>query len=108
MDIPDLSTIEQISKGNNEFKGKLLTILKEELPVEIDQLESNIENKEWTLAAEDVHKLKHKISLLKMENDYKLAQAFETDLSKGNLKLHEDFMEIMKNITIFLNALNKQ
>lgn len=104
MDIPDLSTIEQISKGNNEFKDKLLTILKEELPVEIDQLENNIKNKEWTSAAEDVHKLKHKISLLKMENDYKVAQEFETELSKGNLKLHVDFMVIMQKITIFLST----
>ena len=104
MDTPEFSNIELISMGNVEFKNKLLAILKTEFPVELEQFEFCFKNGELGLAAEVVHKLKHKINLLNMKNDYKLARQFEIDLSNGKSGSCNDFKVIMNNITTFLNS----
>jgi hypothetical protein len=51
-----------------------------------------------------VHKLKHKISLLGLEESYELASQHELNLVEGNNNLHENF-EILNTMERFLNEL---
>jgi hypothetical protein len=60
----------------------------------------------FDLAANNVHKLKHKISLLGLEESYELASQHELNLVEGNNNLHENF-EILNTMERFLNELKK-
>ena len=61
--------------------------------------------KDYSRAAEKVHKLKHKISILGLEKSYEIAVEFEKNLRENNADLEGDFRIIMLNITNYLNML---
>ena len=54
------------------------------------------------MTADNVHKLKHKISILGLDKSYEIASAFENDLLKGNKSLNQEFKSILINITNYL------
>ena len=56
------------------------------------------------MATVDVHKIKHKISLLGLEAGFVIASEFEKDLKKGNITLHKDFLEILTKIHVYLSV----
>ena len=77
MEQPNLSYINNLSGGDKAFEAKLIGIIKEEYPVEKAIYIKNIELKNFKEAAENVHKLKHKISILGLEKSYNTANTFE-------------------------------
>jgi HPt (histidine-containing phosphotransfer) domain-containing protein len=80
-----------------------MDIIKNEYPQERDIYLKNIAAKNFKEAAENVHKLKHKISILGLENSYKVASQFENNLKDNNDSLKNAFDEILTAITFFLN-----
>ena len=105
MERPNLSYIEELSAGNISFKQKLITIVKEELPKEITIYNENIKKGLLKEASENVHKLKHKISILGLEKSYYLAREFEENLKMGSLSKQQDFEAILSEMTQFINEL---
>jgi hypothetical protein len=57
--------------------------------------DGNIDSKIFDLASNNVHKLKHKISLLGLEESYALANQHELNLKEGNNTLHNNFSAIL-------------
>jgi HPt (histidine-containing phosphotransfer) domain-containing protein len=55
------------------------------------------------LASNNVHKLKHKISLLGLEESYALANQHELNLKEGNNTLHNNFSAILDTMAQFLD-----
>ena len=55
------------------MKKKIISILKDEFAKEIIIYHTNIKTKNYLHAAENVHKLKHKISILGLEKSYQIA-----------------------------------
>jgi HPt (histidine-containing phosphotransfer) domain-containing protein len=53
--------------------------------------------------AEDVHKIKHKISILGMEKGHKLASDYEENLKNNSTELSNDFENILHSISVFLD-----
>ncbi|MEQ6122523.1 Hpt domain-containing protein [Reichenbachiella sp. MALMAid0571] len=102
MEQPNLSNIQSIARGSKDFELKLLNVVKEELPTEIDAFEKYIKEGVYDKASEMVHKIKHKISLLSMEQSYYTAEEFENELRNNNPNLLMDFEEILKKMRIFL------
>ncbi|MEO9475708.1 MAG: hypothetical protein ABJG41_09240 [Cyclobacteriaceae bacterium] len=100
---PNLSYIKSLSKGDMVFEKQLLGVAKRELTEEIDLYTHCIENHKYEQAAEVVHKIKHKVSLLGMETSYSLVAQFEEELRVGKTRLKLDFMAILKKMTNFLN-----
>lgn len=92
---PNLDYICQLSQGNKDFMRKILQVVKMELPLEIKTYKLHLAEEDFVLAAEDVHKLKHKISILGMEKGYHLAVDHEENLIKGNASLKLDFDKIL-------------
>lgn len=103
MEQPNLSYIDTLSGGDKAFKDKLISIIKTEFPEEKAVYFKNIENQNFKEASENVHKLKHKISILGLEKSYDIAADFENDLKDNNNDAgKEEFKNILQSMTDFL------
>ncbi len=105
MEDPNLSYINSMSDGDKIFEKKLIAIIKSEFPEEKQTYLNNIAAKNYKLTAENVHKLKHKISILGLENSYEIAVAFENNLLIGDVTLQNEFESILTIITNYLHKL---
>ncbi len=103
MEKPNLTYIKELSGGDLSFEEEIINILKKELPEEILLFLKNYKNKSYKEAAENIHKLKHKISILSLEKGYKLASDFEKEIKNGETKLYTPFMETLEKVAAFLN-----
>lgn len=103
MEEPNLLLIKEISENDMEFQNSILSIIKKEFPEEVELYKSNYSIKNYDEASSNVHKLKHKISLLGLIKGSELASEFEKDLKSGNTKLHDNFVEILNKIHVYLN-----
>lgn len=105
MEQPNKSYIKSLSGGDLVFEEKLMAIIKKEFPEEKEVYQTNIKNKNLKLTAENVHKLKHKISVLGLEKSYDIATKYEMNLLEGNTCLNKEFESILDTITHFLKQL---
>ncbi|WP_396600819.1 Hpt domain-containing protein [Algibacter sp. R77976] len=105
MEQPNLSYINQLSGGDKAFEDKLIAIIQKEFPEEKAIYFKNIENNNFKEAAGNVHKLKHKISILGLEKSYEVAVNFEENLLEQSTTGKVEFENIMQIITDFLATL---
>lgn len=105
MEQPNFSYIDQLSSGDDVFKQKLLDIIKIEFPEEKAIYLKNIESRKFKEAAENVHKLKHKISILGLEKSYVVATNFENNLIESSDLGREEFEDVLEVMTNFLSKL---
>ncbi|NRT13250.1 Hpt domain-containing protein [Flavobacterium sp. 14A] len=105
MEQPNLNYINDLSGGNEEFKAKIIGILKRELPVEIGTYMEQMTLEDHSQAAQAVHKLKHKVSILGLEKSYYLASDYEDNLNDNSVALKEDFEQILKAMEEFVEQL---
>ncbi len=105
MEQPNNNYIIQLAGDNLEFKSKMIAILKKELPEEIENYHKQLLNNDLLEAAQCVHKLKHKISILGLEKSYYIAEQFEAHLNNKNTVLQSDFEAILKVMLQFVREL---
>ncbi|GLR19090.1 hypothetical protein [Portibacter lacus] len=105
MEQPNMSYIQSMSGGDTAFEQKLLDIIKLEYPEERETYISNFTNREFKAAADNVHKLKHKISILGLEKSYGIASDFENNLLEGKTDLSIEFKSILDTITEYLQQI---
>ena len=105
MDIPNMNYINELSGNDIEFKGTFIKILKDEFPLEKIEYIDNIENNNTYAASQNVHKLKHKMNILGLQESYKIAVIFEEELRLGNNRLKDKFMKIMNTIEDYLKTI---
>lgn len=105
MEQPNLSYINELSRGDDAFRDKLISIVKTEFPHEKAQYFENFESKNFRETAQNVHKLKHKISILGLEKSYTIAENYENSLRESNISGHEVFNEILQIMTDYLETL---
>lgn len=104
MEKPNTTYIDQLSGANYEFRDKLIAILKRELPEEISAYQMKIESGDFQSAAQIVHKLKHKISILGLEKSYYLAENYEDNLVQNSKILQPEFEIILKSMQEFVSC----
>ncbi len=102
MENPSLKYLQILSKGNKQFKSKIINLILEELPEEFDLYKTALESKNYFWASEIVHKIKHKIAFLQMEESYDISEKHELALREGKLKYQGEFLEIITKILKFL------
>lgn len=92
-----------MSEGDKSFEVNLLKIIKKEFPNEKNTYIKNMSLRNYRQAADNVHKLKHKISILGLTKSYEIAIFHEDNLREGNANQHEKFEAILDNITKYLD-----
>ncbi|MCL5128191.1 MULTISPECIES: Hpt domain-containing protein [unclassified Algibacter] len=102
MEQPNQTYINSLSGDDEAFKQKLINIIKKEFPEEKQEYFDNYNAKNFTLAADNVHKLKHKISILGLEKSYDVAVAYEMNLLEGSTDQKDEFEAILNAITKYL------
>lgn len=105
MEIPNLNYIKELAGEDIEFENKFIDIIKKEFPEEVDTYLGHIQTNELLMAAEVVHKLKHKFNILGLEKAYGYAVTHEEDLREGNIKMDMDFRAILNGITKYLTTI---
>ena len=80
MEKPNLNYVNNLSGDDSYVKELLIDVIKTEFPEEKKKYYESYQNKEFKKIEENVHRLKHKISILGLENGYKNANAYEHNL----------------------------
>ncbi len=101
---PNLSYIHQLSGGDKDFENKLLAVVNRELPEEAEIFLRNLKSGDFKEAASNVHKLKHKISILGLEKSYYVAERYEDELREGKNDLQAEFEEILQRMLNFIRS----
>ena len=65
---------------------------------------TNLLQQNFKAAAENVHKLKHKISILGLTKSYDVAVDYENNLIENRTEGKVEFEAILQNITSFLKT----
>lgn len=107
-EIPNVNYIDGLSKGDELFVKKILGIVVRELPVEIETYQKYLEEGNYSKTADAVHKLKHKVRILGMEEGYLLAEKYEQNLKSEDLGLKSDFEEILETMLFFVRKKNQE
>ncbi len=94
-----------MSDGDKVFQQKLIDIIKSEFPIEKKHYLNNIKDKNFKATAENVHKIKHKISILGLVKGYEIAANYENNLNQNSTKGKAEFESILKLITKFLKTI---
>ncbi|MBS1535934.1 MAG: Hpt domain-containing protein [Bacteroidetes bacterium] len=104
-ELPNLLYIEQLAQDNQVVRERLIRILKEEFPQEVEKYKQESEQSDYFLMSESVHKLKHKFGLLGLEKAYHLAADFEEQLRAQKTNLKTEFEVVLQDIELFLNTI---
>ena len=102
METPNLNYIKELSGGDLVFEQNILNVLKKEFPEEYSLFNKNFEKKDYNELANNVHKIKHKISILGFKKGFELASNFEKDLQNNDVKLYQDFINLLNKIHVYL------
>lgn len=102
METPNLSVLKEIAGDDLDFLNNLIEIIKKEFLGEVEEFNENISSKDLQKAANSVHKIKHKLSLLGLEEGLKIASDFEKQLKNNETQLHHKFLEILNKIHVYL------
>lgn len=105
MEKPNLSYINDIARGDENVKKVLINVIKNEFPEEKKDYYESLNEKNYKKIEENVHKLKHKISILGLENSYEVANQFEHNLREHKLEGVDDFEKILIVITTYLKTM---
>ncbi|WP_051583883.1 Hpt domain-containing protein [Dokdonia sp. PRO95] len=105
MEKPNLNYIKELSGGDAGFEKKLIGVVQAELPQEIAEYEGNMKDSAFAKAAENVHKIKHKLGIVGLEKGYELAIAYEDELKEGKSTLKEEFDNILTAVIHFIKDL---
>ncbi|MGM8363668.1 Hpt domain-containing protein [Flavobacterium sp. ARAG 55.4] len=102
MEEANMSYINELSGDNVEFKNQIISILKAELPDEIQQYNNHKEQANFVQMHQMVHKLKHKITILGLEKSYYLAEEYESNLKNKTTELQSEFEDVLKVMQEFV------
>ena len=105
MEKPNFDYIDSLARGDEEVKKMLLDVIKTEFPEEKKDYFESFNQKDLKKTEENVHKLKHKISILGLVKSYELANVYEHNLREKSLSGYEDFEKIIETITEFIETL---
>jgi len=105
MEKPNKIYLKQLSDGDVAFENQIISIIKKEFPVEVLEYQNSIKSNDFLKTADNVHKLKHKISILGLERGYEIASEFEKELKNGMKIQQVSFDEILNKISLYLNTI---
>jgi hypothetical protein len=104
---PNLRYIEQLARGDESVKNTLIDVIKTEFPEEQKEYVKSIEAENFKEIEGNVHRIKHKFSILGLEISYHKANEFEKNLREQQLcpDQKKDFDKILLTISQFLKTI---
>lgn len=105
MEKPNLIYVDKLARGDESIRNMLIDVIKTEFPVEKEDYYNSLKNNDYKKIEENVHRLKHKISILGLEKSYEIANEFEHNLRELNLNKVEDFEKILIVISTYLKTI---
>ena len=99
---PNLDYIDKLAAGDEAVRKRLISVLKQEFPIEVAIYREQILNSIYLQAAESVHKIRHKIGLLGLENSYFSSKIYEQNLRNNVLQNQINFENTINKIEFFL------
>lgn len=105
MEQPNLDYVNQLARGDESIKNELINIIKTEFPGEKKCYFDSVEKKDFKIIEENVHRIKHKISILGLEKSYKIANEFEHNLRELSFQRKEEFEKILMAISSYLETI---
>ncbi|SDS04882.1 hypothetical protein SAMN05216503_1815 [Polaribacter sp. KT25b] len=107
MEKPNLIYIDKLARGDESIKKTLIDVIKSEFPGEKEEYYQSLKNKDFRKIEDNVHRIKHKFSILGLEKSYKMANEFEHNLREQvlNLKEEKDFDKILIAISKYLKTI---
>lgn len=105
MEQPNLTYVDQLARGDENIRQTLIDVIKTEFPEEKKEYYESLKKKDYKKIEENVHRLKHKISILGLEKSYERANTYEHNLREKNRQGEEDFEEILNTITAYIKTI---
>ena len=105
MEKPNLIYIDTLAGEDQSVKKRLIEIIKTEFPKENKEYLLSLKNLDYKKMGENVHKLKHKISILGLEKGYEITNEFEHNLRDQCLTDAESFEKILIKISEYLKTI---
>ena len=107
MEKPNLQYIDQLARGDNEVKKTLINVIKTEFPDDKKDYQESLDKKDLKEIQQNVHRIKHKFSILGLESSYENANNFEQSLIDGSLNNNQekDFNKTLIVITEYLKTI---
>ncbi len=96
MSVPNLSYIDKLAGGDQEFIAEIWEALSTEFPLEYESYTEAILSKDYIQAASLVHKIKHKFGILDITEGYQIAVEHEESLKIGSENYKEKFEHFLK------------
>ncbi|WP_299108639.1 Hpt domain-containing protein [uncultured Tenacibaculum sp.] len=102
---PNLTYIQELSDGDKAFEQQLIGVIQKEFPEEKKMYFQLLKEKKYADLAQLVHKVKHKFTILGLEEETKLASDFEEDIKNENFELQKKFEAVLNVISDFLTTI---
>ena len=107
MELPNLDYINKLARGEESVKQALLDVIRSEFPEDLKTYNSLVESNNYKNIEDIVHRIKHKFSILGLENGYNNAVELELHLRENdfNQEKKDAFEATLKSITEFLKTI---
>lgn len=107
MEKPNLEYIKKLSRGDESVRNELIKVIKTEFPDEKKKYHISAKNVDFKQIEDNVHRIKHKFSILGLEISYNKANNFEKSLREHRLDdaQKEYFENILEVISQFLKTI---
>ena len=102
---PNLKYLDDLADGDEVFRKKFIGILKEEFPLEKESYLDAMEKSLYREASEHVHKIKHKLNVLGIDESYTLAVQHENELRNGEHSFSQEFLLILTEVGNYLKTI---
>ena len=105
MEQPNLSYITKISKGDKDLEKSFIQVVKEDLLDDIKNYHFYIKENNLKKTKENVHKIKHKMSILGLVKSYEITNDYENNLRENSLENRAYFESMLPIMVNFIKTL---
>ena len=107
MEKPNLTYINKLAREDDSVKNTLINVIKDEFPIEVKEYYTSVEKNNFKEIESNVHRIKHKFSILGLEENYENANKFEHNLRESKIEVieKENFEKILDVISEYLKTI---
>lgn len=104
-EFPNMDYVVHLGGTDFDFERKFIAIMKKEFTRQLGNYLYHIKKNEPRAAAEIVHEIKFKFSILGMNNAFEFSEHYEERLHVGDTGLDKDFKKSLRKVNKFLKSL---